>query len=596
MNKSYLILFLYPFLIFLGGCTSSNWIIQDEVALDRSQGELLTSSQFIRIKDMPTANRPVISFELYDRYEYSYPIRQKSRRYVQLYRPKYLHMLLGFGGAGMALYLANSAAFSDDDLSRNGKLALNSAGGILALTSLLNMKPIGDPLDTGEDKLLREIGEDTVVDTFKVTSSEPINVYIETYHNSELLKAGMSGSFQNGLLSFNLIDELGITGFDGELPGNIQLEIEHDNSVYTFPLQIDSFMEEFVTINGDNVPIRSAPSEANSNIITNIARDSQLKFVETVDENWYRILLGISPAFVSTKDAKKVWLPGNTDIDNLVSAPEESVFGDIDIERNLPETGQKKPNGVAVLIANGSYEQPLERFDQPERSLLLMKNYMINALGYSPENVVVLENAAYRDFRSHILQADSTRFFGREIIPDTTDLIVYYMGHSVADRRDEAEAYLLPVDYDPLIPSQRLISASRFLAAIGLLPTRSTTVLMETDFLLDTMDSQNPRGGILLRELSSQITTNNSNAAVYFASNLTQKAGIYASRDGRQNHNHGIFTYYFVSALKSGRTTTGEILGSLQRNVTFTSRRLFDRAQDPQMFGNSSIQLIPENE
>lgn len=595
MNKFFLILTAS---LLLWGCSNSTWILQDDVVLDKSEGELLSSSQFVQIEELPTTDRPVIRLHLYDRNEYSYPVRQNTKRYVQQYRPRYSYMLLGLGGAALAFYLANSPDFDDDVLSRNEKIALNGAGGIIALAALLNMKPVGEPLDTGEKKLLKKVGETAVTDTLRVTGPGTAEVHISAWHNDDLIKSGMTGTFRNGSLSFNLVDRLQIEGFKGEHAGDIHLEVEHENNLYTFSVPVNSFMDKFVSVTNENVPLRSNASELTSNIITNIGRDSRFPFVELVDNHWYRILFGISPVFISMNDAGIIWLPGNIDADDLILSPGESVFGDIDIERNIPETEQINADGFAVLIANGAFEEPLRGFDETTRSLELMKSYIIRTLGYPPDNIIVMENAREKDFMDFISGTDSTRFMNRTIRPDTTDILVYYMGHAVADRRDETEAYLLPVDYNPANPSERLVKAKEFFSAIGKVQTRSTTVLMETDFILrniaDQQFSQNVRGGVLLRELAAYVTSNHPNTAVIFAANRSQQAGQFASSDGRINNRYGIFTYYFCQALKDGRASAGDIFGSLQRNMTFTSRRLHDRAQDPQFFGNPAMRLIPE--
>ncbi|MEX0772180.1 MAG: caspase family protein [Balneolales bacterium] len=583
--------------MFLNGCSSSKWVVQSEVALDKSDGELKSASQYVEISDWPTPDRPVVTFDLYDRNEYIYPARQTSRRYVQHYRPRYSYLLLGLSGAALAFYLANSSDFVDESLSRNEKIALNSAGGVIALASFLNMKPVGEPLETGENTLLKSVGETTVIDTAMVTGPEAIDVSITAWHNNDLLKSDIKGTFQNGTLNFNLIDKLELSAFEGAGAGKIYLEMDHDNSTYTFQMSVNSFMKKFVAVNKESTPLRSDTEELPYNIITNIGIGSQFPLLEKTDENWYRVLYGISPAYVSVDDASTIWLPIGINAGDLIMAPEESTFGDIEVERNIPETEQKNPGGIAVLIGNGTYEEPLPSFDNAGRSLELMESYITKAMGYSPKNVVVMENATKADFQKIFQQSDSTMFNNRKVT-DTTDVFIYYMGHALASRRNESEGYLLPSDFDISSPYRNLIAAKEFFSTIGSLKTRSTTVLMETDFVLHDKNNeqlaQNPRGRILLRELASHVTANNPNAAVYFAASHAQQAGKYASLDGRMNNEHGVFTYHFCKALKDGRSTTGSIYRSLQRNISFTSRRIYDRAQDPKMFGNPSIWLIPE--
>ncbi|MEX2640681.1 MAG: hypothetical protein WD266_08325, partial [Balneolales bacterium] len=432
-------------------------------------------------------------------------------------------------------------------------------------------------------------------------ASDTGQVRIAAWHNNTLLRSGLTATFNNGTLSFNLIDKLELSGFEIEDAGSIHLDLEHEDLLYTFTIPVDSFMERFVSVQEDNVPLRSGANDLATNIVTNIGIDSQFPLVSEVGDSWFRVLFGISPVYLSMNDASIVWRPGNIDVDDLVMTPEVSAFGDLQVERNIPASPRQNPDGLAVLIGNGGYGEALPGFGDSGRSLELMKSYLTGPMGYYPENVLVIEDATEADFLELFSQTDSTTLMNRQIIPDTTEVVVYYLGLAVNDRRDETEAYLLPVDYSLTNPSQRLISASYFFRALGRLQTRSTVVMMESDFMRLNVENQqqfalNPRGGTLLRELAAHVTRDNDRASVFFAANRTQQAGIFASLDGRTDNRHGIFTYYFCRALKDGRVSTGEIYNSLQRNMTFTSRRLFDRAQDPQMFGSPTLRLTPEEE
>ncbi|MEX0686935.1 MAG: caspase family protein [Balneolales bacterium] len=598
--KSIPLLFLLVLAWLLAGCSTTLWIMQNEPEIDRSDGQIVSSDYIVMLSEMPTRENPVLALELYDRNEYEYSKRHVTKRYVQQYRPRYTYLFLGLGTAAMAFYLANSQSIENESLSREGKITLNVAGGITTLASLLNMKPIGSPMDAGERKYLGDAGTATVVDTIRSTTAASVEVTISAWHNNDLLIADIPATFDRGMLELNLIDKLNITGFDESEAGFIQLNVNVDNQDYAFNIDVESIMEEFVIVTSQNTPLRSQPADNETNIITNIGIESQFPLVETIENDWFRVLYGISPVYVSTMDAEVVWRPGNLNVDELVLAPGDSVFGEIDIERSIPDTDVSNPDGIALLIGNGNYQEPLNRIPNTDRSLQLLRRYLINTLGYSPDNVIVMQEASENDILSILDQSDNSKFMNRPIKPDTTDLFVYYVGQAVADRRNDADAYLLPSDYDFSNPSQKLINAQRFLSTIGQIKTRSTTILFETDFLLlgangQPQFSQNQRQGILLRELSSVVTSQNPNSALFFAANRNQQAGQYISNDGRLDNKHGIFTYYFINALKEGQLTTGRIFNSMQHNITFTSRRLHDRAQDPQMFGNSNISLIKDN-
>jgi len=80
---------------------------------------------------------------------------------------------------------------------------------------------------------------------------------------------------------------------------------------------------------------------------------------------------------------------------------------------------------------------------------------------------------------------------------------------------------------------------------------------------------------------------------VIFGAQVNQHSELYVT-DAGEDKKHHIFPYFFAKALQERRTEMGSIFQYLQRNIPYTSRRLHDRSQDPQIFGNTSQELIPE--
>src|SRR5690606_7567387 len=95
-----------------------------------------------------------------------------------------------------------------------------------------------------------------------------------------------------------------------------------------------------------------------------------------------------------------------------------------------------------------------------------------------------------------------------------------------------------------------------------------------------------------LSVVADVLVQNNSANSVIFAGSLDQTAGNYQSADLRTDRVHGILTYYFTRALQSGITDIPGIYQYLQRNMTFTSRRLHNRAQDPFALYNEPTNLL----
>ena len=111
----------------------------------------------------------------------------------------------------------------------------------------------------------------------------------------------------------------------------------------------------------------------------------------------------------------------------------------------------RDPHGVAVIVGNRDYaERGLSDVEYAVRDARAFERYVLDVLGYPPQNVLVLENAT----RLRMFEA-----FGRPSDPPggpsdlwalldpegRSDVAVFYSGHG-APGRDDGEGYLLPVD------------------------------------------------------------------------------------------------------------------------------------------------------
>ena len=111
----------------------------------------------------------------------------------------------------------------------------------------------------------------------------------------------------------------------------------------------------------------------------------------------------------------------------------------------------RDPHGVAVIVGNRDYaERGLSDVEYAVRDARAFERYVLDVLGYAPQNVLVLENAT----RRRMFEA-----FGRPSDPPggpsdlwalldpegRSDVAVFYSGHG-APGRDDGEGYLLPVD------------------------------------------------------------------------------------------------------------------------------------------------------
>ena len=104
---------------------------------------------------------------------------------------------------------------------------------------------------------------------------------------------------------------------------------------------------------------------------------------------------------------------------------------------------------IAVRLGNKTYRQT-EPVDFAHNDVDAMQAYLVQSLGYRPENVFVLRDGTL---------SEMTQMFGsqarpqagrlwRAVTPDASNVFVYYSGHGVPDLASK-EPFLLPSDGDP---------------------------------------------------------------------------------------------------------------------------------------------------
>ena len=118
------------------------------------------------------------------------------------------------------------------------------------------------------------------------------------------------------------------------------------------------------------------------------------------------------------------------------------------------------PQGVAVIIGNADYEHR----DVPDvtfahRDADAFRGYVVEVLGYDPENVVDLRDATRRElFDALGTKSDPRSLLWSYLDPvGGSDVVVFYSGHGVPGVND-GRGYLLPVDADPKAAEGRRVS------------------------------------------------------------------------------------------------------------------------------------------
>jgi hypothetical protein len=571
------------------GCTSSRWIIDEEPVPDYTEAQLLQSKQSVIVTGLPNPDRPILTLESRTIESFESPMRLQARRVVQQYRPRYVLLVAGLAATGGLIYLANSESFFDSDLTRSQKNSLYGLSGLVITGTAFNLKPYREPRFTGEQRFLSTVSRITYSDTTSI-SQNPIDLIIDAWHEEQELISHLQVQL-SGSLNLNVISELGLRSYSPENPGLIRMRITSESEVkeITFPLQ--DVLKRYVRIASRNTPLRSSPIDNTDNIITTVAEASLLPLVETVD-GWHRVLLGITNTYVRANEGAVIWRPSISDESSMVVTTTGMSYGSVDVERDLRITTKKNHKAIAILIGNQDYRNPDKRNLHAHRSIRLMRDYLVESLGYDRNRVIMIE-----DFRTDI---NTEKLFNINTVTSTirnlsytadTDLFVYYTGAGgIVDFRNSRVPGLLPIDG---LPGEG-IPISVIFSNFSDINVGSLQFFFDTDFR--DISSDGIQGGmrVNLLEPSEILLRRNPNSWVLFAADPSQTAGIYVSPDRRIDRIHGIATYYFARAIQDGNTEIDMILRYMNRNMTFSSRRLHNRAQDPLFFGNRTINLLRE--
>lgn len=576
MNRFHVLILLLLF----SGCTTSRWIVQEAPASDLNESKLLSTEPILTVSSLPDPDNPVITFDIRNLNTIQVPQRVEQRRFVQKYRPRYGLMMLGLAGSAGLLYVANSNAFLENGLTDNQRLGVNVSAGVLAAASVFNLKPSGEPMFTGETRLLDQVGMTTRIDTLVRPANSPVvQTTIQARYKGDVVLSGLQKSAVNQELRLDLVNELPFRSFQSDDPGILEIVISTSTQSFRTDVPVESFLKRYARVARRNTPIRSSPQDQAGNIVTTVAEASLLPWVSS-ENGWLQVLLGLNPVYMRMEDGAVVWMPAGGVGGMVVSTGQR--FGDIDIERNIPQLPAQQRDAAAVIIANERYADPLYANRFANRSVDLMKRYFNEALGVPIERIRVVSDAPSSLSASWARFSRNNLWSELNLNPQTSRLFVYYAGKGATLN---GRPMLLPVD----APGGAPIDVESFLDYLATLPTASTHVMFDTDFVHSIDGSV--LGSNALKTASDALTESKP-SWVLFASDVRQPSNAYTTEDFRTDRIYGLLTYFVCKALQEEHTTTSEIQAYLTRNLTFTSRRLHNRPQDPKWFGDTTLRLI----
>lgn len=583
--------------LWLTGCTTSSWVILSEPEPDPDSETELSSVTFIQTSQIPEPQNPVIVLDLVRERQREFNQHLVSQRYIQQYRPRYGYVMLGTAATGLGLYLTNSAGLGTGSLSARERALLNTASVAVGAASFLAMQPSAEPREAGERRYLQQVESLVLRDTVAVDIPPGHAARLTIRRGDQTLVDERPVPMHGNRIIVQPALEAGLLQLEQADTTNWVVRIGYENLLWERELSVPEFMQSYVQITAGEVPVRSDPVVLSGNIIRHVAAESRFLHLGDINDRWYRVLNQGNPAYIEHTQAVKIWrAAGVASAGDLVLSPGRTVFGDLDIERGLPDNRGIHPEAIAIVIANGDYAEPLRRLPNAARTAELTAHHLNRVMGYYADNIVVMENVNEQELRSLLEQSDSLYIGTRHISPAESDIFIYYYGHAYLD--DQGRLQLLPVDYDPSAARRRSVAFEELADVLSSLQARQLVMVMDTDLSVGSVYSQDSTpgirpGGDVLGRLSEPLTSSRFPVAIYWAASPGQLASPYIRRDGQPARPYDIFTWYFFAALKQGASTTGEVEQYLQRQVPFTSRRLHDRPQDPGFVGDRRLRLFP---
>ncbi|MDZ7720830.1 MAG: SH3 domain-containing protein [Balneolaceae bacterium] len=572
--------FLFLICLFLtSACSSSRWVVTDQHSINtETEPVILNEEHILLLEDGPTVEDPVMSFGTYSVVEKQYEERVLVERTVQKYKPRWQFMLLGMTGAAFAMTAGNTNLILSS-VSVGQQVAFNVAAAVLGGLSFTNMEPTGDPIYTGETRLQRRSGTEILSDTTQTnTFAEGMNISLDILYKEEVVFSESDIVIEEGSFDINLVSFLEYINSEVDAESSLEIELAYNGFESSYSIPVTDFLAPFVTITEPVAVIRNAPSVNELNVVTEIGNGSSLELIGEYSDQWYRVRFGGSEVFVSRSAGVIEWMSetgsGSPNVFEFAEVP----FGEVDVENSVPVLKQNNPNDRAIILTNGFSEETEPR-QYLGRDHDLFRFYMRYALQMDEDQISEIDIDSTEngmDQFSNISEMDSTG-----------TLFVYLSGSAFIDELNNL--YLNPEKFEDgeSEPEYDIFNSFERI--------NPSSVVLFADLEFITNGSTNGLNGsrdyqAALQNFSDNLLRRIPNSAVIFSHRPGQESSLFIGGD-TQNKRHHIFSYYLAEALKQRNTQLSEIVRHLENNVDYTSRRLHDRPQEIQVFGNLTIDI-----
>ncbi len=240
-----------------------------------------------------------------------------------------------------------------------------------------------------------------------------------------------------------------------------------------------------------------------------------------------------------------------------------------DVDKDIPVNKQNNTSTIALVIANENYGK-VSDVASARHDGEIFARYCRETLGIPDRQVIYVNDATFGNMLSAISQLkNSVKALG-----DGTDVIFYYAGHGVPDENSK-EAYLLPVDADPMVMATAYPLSQLYQELSGM-GAENVMVFMDACF-----SGANRGEGMLAA----------ARGVVLKAAPTAPKGSMYvlSAADGNQTalpwkeKNHGLFTYYLLKKLQQtkGNATLADLAEYVKSEVEKTASLTLNKPQTP---------------
>ena len=267
----------------------------------------------------------------------------------------------------------------------------------------------------------------------------------------------------------------------------------------------------------------------------------------------------------------------------LVGKPIQSKKQIIDPVDQLPPPipgPKRRTNGYAVLIGVETYRD-LPKVDFANRDVETIKGYLINALGYPEEHIIVRTNerATRSDFESYL-----ERWLENNV-EKGSEVFVYYSGHG-SPHPKSGQPFLVPFDGDPQYLDKTAYPVERMYQTLAKLPAERVVVVLDSCFSGTggrSIVAKGSRPVGLTIETPLLPTMTGKKMVVFSASQNNQMSSAFPEKQ------HGLFTYFFLKGFQgsadkdsNGMVSVGELQDYVRTEVQRQSRKM-NSEQTPQV-------------